>query len=369
MEWIEAALAFAVVMMLLSTAVTILIDTVYHALRIREKGLKRMVEGVYEDVLVKRLPKGDREGDAQSFVETITRSRFTPVSDGEQKMRRKAVKKIVNAKEAKNVSTLEFVERLAETSAGRELYAEAQRRGGDFLDVFLTDLASKYEDFCQSSVEYFARRAKFTCGVVAVILAFALNINAVHLFQTLLQDKEIRQQWIDRGDEVAAQVKKAEERLDRLVARDASPEEVQKRLDENAEELKTIRKSLESSGIPIGWNTAPWVEGGWAEKSALVKAGIFIFWSFSVLLAGLLIGLGGPFWYKVFNKLGELAGMVRGMQTTVQKAKELDQPAKKVDTNVFTKVFEIASRAQSFEHAGGRVFLTPDGQVDRGDLS
>ena len=41
-----------------------------------------------------------------------------------------------------------------------------------------------------------------------------------------------------------------------------------------------------------------------------------------VLLAGVLIGLGGPFWYDTYRKLGALAGMAKGFQTTVQGSKE-----------------------------------------------
>ena len=48
MEWIEAALAFAVVMMLLSTAVSLLLEAAYNTMSQREKGLRRLVASLYE---------------------------------------------------------------------------------------------------------------------------------------------------------------------------------------------------------------------------------------------------------------------------------------------------------------------------------
>ncbi len=41
-----------------------------------------------------------------------------------------------------------------------------------------------------------------------------------------------------------------------------------------------------------------------------------------MVLAGLLIGLGGPFWYDTYRKLGMLTDVARGLQTVVQGDKE-----------------------------------------------
>ena len=123
-------------------------------------------------------------------------------------------------------------------------------------------------------------------------------------------------------------------------------------LEETVKELKSIAKSLETSGILIGWEIAPWNDTYWEEKGRFEAVGIIVGWLLSVLLAGLLIGLGGPFWFNVFRKLGALAGMVRGMQTPAQQAREQGKPTGAMEPGEFTKVFETAAKANALAHGG-----------------
>lgn len=379
MDWIEAALAFAVVMMLLSTAVTVIMEAAHNLLRIREKGLRRLVEGVYENVVVPRLPRLAGDASAAGFVETVTGARYLPVSDvappaektswfGRVKRWFKhVVYRTVNATQLKELNTLEFVERLAETPAGRRLFEESQRRGEVYLDTFLGDLASKFEDFSRSSSEYFARRARLTSTMIAIALAFSINVSAVQVYEALLLDKDLRVALIDRGDEVGEQALAAEQRLAKI-AENTEPAEFDKaQFDKDVEEIKSIVGSLTGSGLPIGWSSAPWNAKAWAGHNAWMQAFIVAGWALSVLLAGLLVGLGGPFWFNVFKKLGALAGSVRGAQTPVQKQKEGEQAPADDDNKTITRVFTQAAMADALADPAGRALLTPDGRVDPAD--
>ncbi len=379
MEWIEAALAFAVVMMLFSTAVTVIMEIAHKMLRIREKGLQRLVQSVYDDIVLPRLPRPDGDATTAGFVNTVTKSRFLQVRGGESRLKR-LVSRTVNADKLTNLTTLEFVERLAETPAGKRLFHEWQRRGEDYLNTFLGDLASKFEDYSRSSSEYFARRARLTSTVIAIVLAFSLNVNAVQIYESLLRDESLRQSLIEQGEEVGKQMQEAEKRLAAELRKQGAGEISKEELDASIAELRQVLDSVDSSGMPIGWDNFPWKsqaapgdEPDDAQKTSaggigagLVASGAYVGWAFSVLLAGLLIGLGGPFWFDVFRKLGALAGMVRGMQTTVQKVKEKAGASHEDATEVITKVFKEAAKGQALANVGGRPLLTPDGRVDRG---
>ena len=97
-------------------------------------------------------------------------------------------------------------------------------------------------------------------------------------------------------------------------------------------------------------------------------------WFLAVLLAGLLIGLGGPFWFDTFRKLSALTSIVRGLQTPVQKAKEQGltpraKPEEKPEEKPkVVEIFETATKARALSRVGGRVLLRPDGNIDKGEM-
>ncbi len=106
----------------------------------------------------------------------------------------------------------------------------------------------------------------------------------------------------------------------------------------------------------------------------MAKAWLLFLWVGSVLLTGLLIGLGGPFWFNTFRKLSALTGIVRGFQTPVQKEKEQEQaprakPEEKPDrTPKVVEIFETAAEARALSYVRGRSLLTPEGNIDQGGI-
>jgi hypothetical protein len=384
MEWLEAGLAFAVTMMIFSTMVSVIMETGHRIFRIREKGLQMIMTHVYEDVIWPRLSNrlGRKEATSIDFMKQMTRTRFLPAGKKGPVLKTNLMEKImrvVNAGQLKSLTTHEFIERLAETPAGRSLMAETAKRGKQYIKTFLEDLASKYEDFGAGATEYFKRRSKLVSVLVAVGMAFSLNVNAVHLFKTFLVNKDIRQAMIERGEDVATRLQEQEANLKKLLETSAVNEKDNlKKIEKNIKALTETANTLSQTGIPIGWDTAPWKSTVWKEYQTagvwMLKwsggAWLLLKWFLSVLLAGLLIGLGGPFWFDTFRKLSVLTGIVRGLQTPVQKAKEpgattSNEPEKKPK---FVTIFETTAKACTFGDVKGRMLLTPDGKIDKGEL-
>jgi hypothetical protein len=91
-------------------------------------------------------------------------------------------------------------------------------------------------------------------------------------------------------------------------------------------------------------------------------------------LAGLLIGLGGPFWFDTFRKLSALTGIFRGFQTPVQQAKEQERMRRtesgdepKPETKIVA-IFETAAKARALSDLRGRALLTPEGKIEKGGI-
>lgn len=351
MEWLEAALAFAVVMMVLSTVVAVLVESAHMVLRLREKGLRRFMEVVYKQVVCPRFSLDP--ADVDEFVRTMTTSRFEP-ADGQAAAIKKLVPRLVNAGELKNLATVHFIERLPETAAGRRLAAETVQRGRAELEAVLRELARKYEEIGASATEYFARRARLVSVIVAIGLAFALNVNAVQLFESVLTDKEMRAALIARGEAMVQDGAREPTGADAASPSSADAAADAEQLAQHAAAIRAELATLRKEAVPFGWEHAPWRGEAWHNADPVARGGWLVQWTLSVLLAGVLIGLGGPFWFDAFRKLSMLTGVTRGVRTARRSSagERRDAEAAAARTGDYVQVFETAARGQG---AGVRV--------------
>lgn len=371
MEWLEAALAFAVAMMALSTVVTAILELIHRVFSLREAGLKRIMEIVYGRFVRPRLSEliGEAHAGQTSFVEQMTRTRFQPVEASINRLQ-KFFHARLKTKQLNHLTTLEFIERLAETPEGRQLWEKSRQRGEAYLEIFLKDLASKYEDIGESARDYFIRRSRAASMAISMGLAFAVNINAVTLFDTFVTDKYLRESWISQGEQVAEKLQQEQAELERTLASDPGSQDAEKQLEaitQNFEKIQDMISTGRDKGLPIGWKFAPWNDTAWEGADLLCGVWLCFKWLIGVLLAGVLIGLGGPFWFDTFKKLSAITGLARGLQSTVQKAKETAQQARDEsdDASELVKIFQTAARAHAMGVTGGRALLTPEGNIDR----
>ena len=126
------------------------------------------------------------------------------------------------------------------------------------VDAVLKDVAQKFEAFGKEASVYFEGRARLLSVLVAVALAFAINIDAVELFKTFLRDPQVRTAMIKQADAVFNQQKDTEKRLEELRAKKdaADYEEIKKQYLQEAERTKKVVAELAEIGVPIGWDKA-----------------------------------------------------------------------------------------------------------------
>lgn len=183
MIWLEAAMAFCVVMMVLSTMVTVLVESFYHRLfKLRQRGMRQLVAALYADVIAPRLQLESRA--AAGFSKKITTLKYMPFDKqltGFSGWFRKHWHRVIVGREVQSLTTLEFIARFAETDAGRELAAKAQQLGAaiapQYLSDFLDDVAEKFAEYGNSTREYFAKRAQMVSVLLSIVLVLVLNLN------------------------------------------------------------------------------------------------------------------------------------------------------------------------------------------------
>jgi hypothetical protein len=261
-------------------------------------------------------------------------------------------------------------QRLAVIDAGAEIrkFATATGQGAsDAVDTVLKDIAQKFDGFGKDAATYFEGRARFMSVMIAIVLAFAVHVDAIDLFRTYLRDPNARAKAIEQSQAVTAQYKAAQDAAEALkkVVPDpaAAPADVKAQVEKLKKDFEAATANTNATvkeyadlGVPIGWtperlNAAdmkallwtctqlkegekprfwtlrqecqPDEEGykglkGQQHKHVYVQIPTDPGILFYLFLGGLLVGLGSPFWYDAVTGLTNIRSTVKGASAAPQ---------------------------------------------------
>jgi hypothetical protein len=218
----------------------------------------------------------------------------------------------------------------------------------DAADAVLKNVAQKFDAFGNEAGSYFEGRARLLSVAVAIALAFAAHVDAVDLFRTYLRDPNARAKVIEQSQAVTEQYKSAQQAADAVkkLVPDANVapadvkaevEKLQKDWQAAIGNTNATIKQYADLGVPLGW-TPERIEAAkfstWIWYCPANRAdGAVRIWSpdckteertilfaiptvpailFYLLLGGLLIGLGSPFWYDAVTGLTSLRDAAGG---------------------------------------------------------
>ena len=311
MQSLDAALAFAITMLILAMVVTTLVETLHRLFGLREKGLAILLGNFYDRILFSRSGGVLREPyDRRAFIEMMTINRG-PVGQAPMTRARAALNRHLNVdavsedrkflnwiwsgRRLGSLSLTAFMERLGGSEYGAQLVTQAGAAGEKGIEWVLKDVAQKFDAFGAEASEYFESRARLLSVIVGFVLAFAINVNAIALFETFMKRPDVRQAVIARGENVTKGYENLQKQVDTLnaSAQATTSEDARASVQRAADEAAAAVESLQSIGVPIGWTTDSIAE--FRRSRALTLVGL--------VLGGLLIGLGGPFWYKAVQTL------------------------------------------------------------------
>jgi len=240
-----------------------------------------------------------------------------------------------------------FTQKLADSRIVNKVDAE--------MDAIVQDISQKYVAFGSEATEYFRRRARLFSVLVAFPVAFMFYVHPYDLANILISDPALAQKVADHrvkltydvGVDPEAAISDA--RVDAPSAADTttptSPVELTKdelvaRLTAQNKALKAGIEEWDALGIPIGWpdnSTLPkcadpddnpttaerwnWLGGGctsvlpWLDVPVARATLPQMFW---LLVGGLLIGLGAPFWAQAVGALTVMRGATQKIASIVE---------------------------------------------------
>lgn len=395
MNWLEAMLAFALTMVALSTLVTAIMEVFHRFARSREAGFQVMTQKLFDEVIWPRLrSRGsiDQDQARTEFIHALTRNPVATTSTGTAhgESRGKLLASISTVWEGitntfapnrvAGMSVMEFMERFAGTQTGKTLANEA----GDYVSTAINDLAQKFDRFGAGASQLFYHKARAISVGVSIGLAFAINVDAVRLFQSYLHDQPLRQRVIEKQEQFGEKMRDTNATLEK-VASDPKAKDAQAELDAIKKGLADVQAGigeLRTLGVPIGHDYYPWCEGknqnGDFTDSACksqpdsfyepLKTSAGRGWFGSVLLAGLLIGLGAPFWFDLASGLSKSLGVLKSLGVGEKaKTEEKAAPPEGADVPPRTPVeaFKTAAAAEA-PSLGPRIPLSPTGETTGG---
>jgi hypothetical protein len=411
MKWLQAALAFSLIMLVLATVVTLILETAYRALLTREKGFRIMMARLFDEVLkprVAHLLRGVSLAQAREhFLNTVTRNQAY-----DEEFNR--VRGFIQPNQLASMTMMEFADRLADTAVGKAI----ARGGPEYVDSAINDLAQKFERFGAASSQRFQDHARFWCVLTSILLAFAVNVDAVRVFQELLNDDQLTSGIIaqygaavEEGAQRPQDLKESLELMTQLRNDKVIDDGDLKAFQDNIATAQLKVTELRDTGLPITVEAWPFCMGvlgdtgrskradsnlataptaapvkpadrkcaavtevtsgkGVSEVAGRIFSGAGAIWFVSVVLAGVLIGLGAPFWFDLARGLTRSAQIMR---TAGIGSKDEKKPAATV---VVTKdgassppqtpveAFKVAIAAAQPIRA--RILLSPVGRPIRG---
>jgi hypothetical protein len=352
MKWLQAALAFSLIMLVLATVVTLILETAYRALLTREKGFRIMMGRLFDEVLKPRtahLLRGVTLAQAREhFLNTVTRNQAY-----DEEFNR--VRGFIQPNQLASMTMMEFADRLADTAVGKAI----ARGGSEYVDSAINDLAQKFERFGAASSQRFQDHARFWCVLTSILLAFAVNVDAVRVFQELLNDDQLTSGIIaqygaavEEGAQRPQDLKESLVLMTQLRDQQVINDGDLKAFQDNIATAQLKVTELRDTGLPITVEAWPFCMGvlgdtgrskradsnlatapvaaqakpadrkcaavtevtsmkGVSEVAGRVFSGQGAIWFVSVVLAGVLIGLGAPFWFDLARGLTRSAQIMR----------------------------------------------------------
>lgn len=293
MPILDALLAFSLTMLVIASTVNILLTLLLRVSKLRSTQLQAMLEDYYDNHVGKVVERevkrvgGKVNGDAVKEVNDLAAKHNLSdvLSEGE-------LGKI------ESLGTDDFVERLKRSKLGHGLIEKL----GDEADSVIKELGKNYEQVGKKFSASFRGRTKMWGTGVALVLAFAFNIDSVHLMDTYLKDATVRNNIVAQMDAIVASKQPAVD--------DSSPQVTTEQINQSIDSSSQQLSLLTDMGLPSSYQNFPYCQleadkksNCSAQRSSVLK---WFFWLLGIILTGVLAGLGAPFWYDLVTNVAKV---------------------------------------------------------------
>ena len=316
MKLLDACLALALTLALFASTVTILVEILHRGFGQRGRDLRGFLAALFDRSLAHRLGTDSAAVAAlrADFVTKLsTDHTLTAVLQNNGRLL-KHVPTRIGSETA--VRFEDVLYRLRHT----HLYEQIAAWESAHVKETLGDMAQSFERLEQAVTKLFATRAKMVSYAVGILLALMVNIDAVWLLENFVGNSELTRETISRFDGDA----KARTN-DKSGSTGADSEA-------GIRQMRLEMQMRQAAAFPVGWAFFPYCvppdrtngvdprcafgtgrppeqASGWDGIDVVRRYGS---WFLCVIVTGLLIGLGGPYWFDLAASLARLRDGIKG---------------------------------------------------------
>lgn len=337
MQLLDASLAFVLTLAALATVVTTIMEACLRIAKMRKKNLITVMK-----LLNDEIGKGPLKMPPQERWRFFSKVVENPASPGNLankinwkdndienetalNMFLKSFGKRKDRKVIFNKVTLEYLLRCF-SEIGTIQHAALETR--EMLQTELNRIARKYEEFGSAVSANFKQNVQAWSIAIGILLAISANVDGLRIFEAYRADPKL-------SAAVIAQLEK-------------SKEVQEKESDLSNADAKDQIVDLVKLDIPIGWKFYPNGPSGLITTIKNDKLGLFV-WLFKVIITGVLIGLGAPFWFDVAKRLSMIRKGLKNPNSSAEDrlaARDANGDAderKKIVDDVLSDICEEAS--------------------------
>ena len=212
MPLLDALLAFALIIFVVSMAVTVIVQILVDSTQLRARRFKDMLTRYYGDVAIPFLR--DKLGEA--FDPSCTLQEFHWIvghggpPKGESKGQFPALSRDLVGVDAKT-----FKAHLTRSPLGKAI-EDAAGGAGEKAEDILDQLTVRFEMVGHSATERFRRTTRSLAIVVGVFVAITANVDSIYLLDSLMGNPAATAALVDPKNPTLAELKKISERLTKL---------------------------------------------------------------------------------------------------------------------------------------------------------
>lgn len=310
----DSLLAFALTLAALATVVTLLMEFAIRTVGLKRKGQVALMKKLLGSDTVKGLlPEAAQQ--QWPVIKAVLENPFSKKAMAETEAQQKYPGTQAQGI-YREVSLEHVLRRLLETAPARELVKETRAE----LEPKLHAIARKYDELSSALGADFKRNVQWWSVAVGIALAVVMNADGTRLLQTYLQDTKLRESVIER---LSAQTEGA-------VPTGGTAEEAVAKANQQIALINELALPLGSGYFPHCYI----LQGETQRKAspdthcrtagAAKQISLWLSWLLKVLLTGVLIGLGAPFWYDVAQRLAAVRSAFKGTPSSEERHRGSD---------------------------------------------